>query len=86
MNGFKAVSRKLLTDPRVEPLRPVFVRYSLQYYFNFIAAHLKLRIIEIPVSRSYPGDNTSYSKIGGLSGRMKILAELFSTVTGRYNP
>lgn len=86
INGFKAVSRKLLEDPRVQPLRRVFVRYSLQYYFNYIAPRLGFRVVEIPVSRKYPADNTPYSKIGGLPGRFKIMAELLATISGRYNP
>ena len=31
-NGFRAYSRRLLTDPRVQPLRDVFSGYELHYY------------------------------------------------------
>jgi dolichol-phosphate mannosyltransferase len=78
MNGFKGCSRAFLSDPRVQPFRSVFVRYSLQYYLNYIAPRLGMRVVEIPVSRSYPSDGAPYSKIGGLWGRVKILAELFN--------
>ncbi len=86
MNGFKGVSRQLLEDRRVQPFRDVFVRYSLQYYLNYIAPRLGFRVCEIPVSRVYPADDSPYSKIGGLRGRLMILAELFATVIGRYGP
>lgn len=86
MNGFKGCSAALLRNPRVQPFRSVFVRYSLQYYLNYRAPRLGLRVTEVPVSRVYPGDGSPYSKIGGLQGRFKILAELLRTITGGYNP
>ncbi|MDE3016552.1 MAG: glycosyltransferase family 2 protein [Pseudomonadota bacterium] len=86
MNGFKAASRGFLTDRRVQPFRDIFVRYSLQYYFNYIAPRLGFRVTEIPVSRRYPADGTPYSKISGLGGRLGIMAELLAVVNGRYNP
>ena len=86
MNGFKACSRSFLSDPRVQPFRDVFVRYNLQYYLNYIAPKLGVRMTEIPVSRSYRNDHTPQSKIIGLRSRFKILLELFGTVTGRYDP
>jgi len=86
MNGFKACSRNFLGDPRVQPFRDCFVRYSLQYYLNYIAPKLGMRITEIPVSRSYHDQNTPHSKIIGLRSRLKILGELLRTVLGGYNP
>ena len=86
MNGFKACSRAFLCDPRAQLFRDVFAVYNFQYYFNYIAPKLGLRVIEIPVSRVYPDDGSPYSKIPGLRGRIRILFELLSTVTGRYNP
>lgn len=86
MNGYKACSRTFLLDPHVQPFRDVFVRYSLQYYFNYRAAKLKIRIAEVPVSRVYTIDKAPHSKIVGLRARLKILCELFNTVMGCYNP
>jgi len=86
MNGFKACSARFLRDPRVHPFRECFVRYSLQYYFNYIAPRLGIPIAQIPVSRCYHEENTPHSKIIGVRSRLSILLELFNTVTGRYNP
>ena len=86
MNGFKGCSRTFLLDPRVQPFRDIFIRYNLQYYFNFIAPKLGLRVAEIPVSRSYIIGNLPHSKIVGVGSRLKILMELINTVTGRYKP
>lgn len=86
MNGFKGCSRAFLCHPRVQPFRSIFVRYSLQYYFNYIAPKLRLRIAEIPVSRSYIIGDMPHSKIVGIRSRLKILMELLNTVAGRYNP
>ena len=86
MNGFKACSATFLRDPRVQPFRDVFVRYSLQYYLNYTAPRIGMRVAEIPVSRRYNADGLPHSKIIGLRARLKILGELFNTVLGRYNP
>jgi dolichol-phosphate mannosyltransferase len=86
MNGFKAFSARYLRDARVQPFRQVFDRYNLQYYLNYRAPKIGLKVIEVPVSRVYPADGTVPSKINGLKGRLHILLELFLTVVGGYNP
>ena len=86
MNGFKACSRAFLLHQGVQPLRHVFVRYGLQYYLNYRAAKLGVRLCEIPVTRRYRGGKTPQSKIVGYKAYLSILGELLSTVTGRYDP
>lgn len=86
INGFKAVSRALLEDPRVQPLRPVFRGYRLQYYLNYRAPRLRMRVTEIPVSRVYPAKGRTPTKITGLRGRVRILWQLAVTLAGGYNP
>lgn len=85
-NGFKAVSRAYLLDPRVHPFRPVFKKYNLQYYLNYRAPRLRLKVCEIPVVRLYPKTGKTPTKISGLAGRLDILKELFLTISGAYNP
>src|SRR3954469_5514100 len=75
-NGFRAYSRKLLTDIRVSPLRDVFVGYELHYYLAIRAARLGFRIVETPVTRSYPSEGTTPTKIRGLSGNIAVLKTL----------
>lgn len=86
MNGFKGISRKLIEHPGMQPLRDVFHYYSLQYYFNYRAPRLKLRVCEVAVSRKYPKEGQVPTKIHGLKAYYKILRELVKTCLGFYNP
>ena len=85
-NGFRAYSRKLLIDMRVSPLRDIFVGYELHYYLAIRAARLGYRIIETPVTRSYPRAGKTPTKITGLRGNLAVLKTLASVVRGEYDP
>jgi dolichol-phosphate mannosyltransferase len=85
-NGFRAYSRKLLTDMRVSPLRDVFLGYELHYYLAIRAARLGFRIIETPVTRSYPRGEAAPTKIRGFRGNLDVLKTLASVVRGEYDP
>ena len=50
-NGFRAYSRRLLADDRVQPLRDVFAASELYYYLAIRTARLGFRVIETPVTR-----------------------------------
>jgi len=84
-NGFRAYSRKLLTDLRVSPLREVFMGYELHYYLAIRAARLGFKVIETPVTRSYPIGKAP-TKIHGLSGNMAVLRTLAKAVRGAFDP
>src|SRR4051812_47622628 len=83
-NGFRAYSRKLLTDMRVSPLRDVFLGYELHYYLAIRAARLGFRIIETPVTRAYPRGEKTPTKITGFRGNLAVLRTLASVVRGEY--
>jgi glycosyltransferase involved in cell wall biosynthesis len=85
-NGFRAYSRKLLTDMRVSPLRDVFLGYELHYYLAIRAARLGFRVIETPVTRAYPRDGKVPTKISGLRGNLDVLKTLASVVRGEFDP
>jgi len=85
-NGFRAYSRRLLTDPRVQPLRDVFSGYELHYYLAIRAARVKLRVIETPVMRRYPESGKTPTKISPIRGNVLILRTLVSAALGRFNP
>jgi glycosyltransferase involved in cell wall biosynthesis len=85
-NGFRAYSRRLLTDPRVRPLRDVFSGYELHYYLAIRAARLRLRVIETPVIRRYPDTGKTPTKISPVRGNLLILRTLVSAALGRFNP
>ena len=83
-NAFRALSRKFLLDSRVRPFRKEFVRFSLQQYLVYIAGKLSFRIIEIPVSRSYPEFGKIPTKINS-AGVLVFIYEMFKVVFGLYN-
>jgi dolichol-phosphate mannosyltransferase len=85
-NGFRAYSRRLLTDMRVSPLRDVFLGYELHYYLAIRAARLGYKVIETPVTRSYPRDGKVPTKITGIRGNLDVLKTLASVVRGEFNP
>lgn len=85
-NGFRAYSRRFLTDPRVRPFRDVFQRYELHYYLAIRAARLGFRVAELPVTRAYPEGEATPTKIKGVRGNVGILRTLWRAVTGAYDP
>lgn len=85
-NGFRAYSRRLLTDPRVQPLRDVFVRYELHYYLAIRAARLGFRVIETPVTRRYPTTGKTPTKISPIRGNWLVLRTLFAAAAGKFDP
>ncbi|UUZ47154.1 hypothetical protein LP420_27115 [Massilia sp. B-10] len=45
--GFRAYSRKMLSDPRVAPFREVFASYELLAYLSLRVPQLGFRCIEL---------------------------------------
>ncbi len=85
-NGFRACSARLLRDPRVAPLREVFMGYELHYYLAIRAARLGFRVAEVPVTRTYPAAGPVPSKISPVRGSLTVLGALFAAVSGRFDP
>ena len=85
-NGFRAYSRRLLADARVQPLRDVFVRYELHYYLAIRAARLGFRVIETPVTRRYPNAGKTPTKISPIRGNWLVLRTLFAAAVGKFDP
>ena len=85
-NAFRAMSKKFLTDPRVQPFRKEFVRFNLQFYLIYRAAQLGFKVKDIPVVRVYPDDGSIPTKITSLHSKYLIIRELIITSFGGYNP
>jgi hypothetical protein len=85
-NGFRAYSRRLLADPRVAPLRDVFMGYELHYYLAIRAARLGFRVVETPVTRRYPASGKTPTKISPVRGNLRVLRTLAAAVLGRFDP
>src|SRR5712691_7381595 len=82
-NGFRAYSRRLLLDPRVQPFRDIFVGYELHYYLAIRAARLGLRVTEVPVARAYPKNQKPPTKISPVHGNFVILRTLLAACLHR---
>lgn len=85
-NGFRAHSRRLLASPDMAIFRDVFATYNLLFYIAVRAARLGMRVTELPVTRAYPRAGVTPTKISGLKGRIGIVRELLTAVTGGYSP
>lgn len=85
-NGFRAVSRRLLEDPRVAPFRDVFSGYELHYYLAIRAARLGYRVTEVPVTRAYPRGEKMPTKISLIRGNLAVLGALWRASTHHYDP
>jgi glycosyltransferase involved in cell wall biosynthesis len=85
-NGFRGYSARYLADPRVNPFRDIFDRYSLLFYLTVRAGQLGLRTTELPVTRSYPAGEKTPTKINGFRSRLSLFHELMKAALGKYNP
>jgi dolichol-phosphate mannosyltransferase len=85
-NAFRAYSRALLSDPRVQPFRDVFETYELLAYLSMRAPRLGFQTVEIPVTREYPGDRSGPTKISRVRGNWQLFRILCKALTGAYNP
>jgi dolichol-phosphate mannosyltransferase len=85
-NGFRALSRRVVLDPQVQPFRHVFDTYNLHYYLSVRIPRLGFRVKELPVRRAYPATGPTPSKIGGIGSKFKIIKLLLLAVLGRYSP
>jgi dolichol-phosphate mannosyltransferase len=85
-NAYRAYSRRYLTHPEVKPLRNVFQTYELLAYLSVRATQLGLRTCEVPVTRAYPSDSKTPTKISLIKGNIGLLKILFENIRGRYKP
>ena len=85
-NGYRAYSGRYLADPRVKPLRDVFMTYELLAYLSVRATRLGMKACEIPVTRAYPKSGKTPTKIRFFKGNQELLRILFKNMRGDYNP
>ncbi|MCM8781907.1 MAG: glycosyltransferase family 2 protein, partial [Candidatus Omnitrophica bacterium] len=85
-NGFKGLSKSFLLHPQLVPFRNIFSGYSLLFYFNFAAAKLKAKTLEIPVKRVYPNSGILPTKCKGIKMHLAIICDILKTVFGVLGP
>ncbi len=85
-NGYRAYSKKLLTDERVAPFRDIFETYELLFYLSVRAPKLGFKTKEIPVTRKYPKNVKIPTKISPIKGNLKLIKILIELLFEKYNP
>lgn len=83
-NGFRAYSKRLLLDSKVNPFRNIFISYELLFYLPVRAAQLRFKVTEIPVSRRYPKSKIP-TKIKNVRGHLDFLTTVIKVAFGCYN-
>ncbi len=85
-NAFRAHSRRYIADPRVSPFREVFQTYELLAYLSVRASQLGLNVCEIPVTRRYPENERTPTKIRFFRGNYLLFKILMTNLRGGYRP
>lgn len=84
-NGYRAFSRKYLTDSRVNIFRDIFISYELLFYLTVRANQIGAKTKEIPVVRTYPKGKIP-TKIIGWKGNLHMIKTALQVVFGYYHP
>ena len=79
-NAYRAYSRRYIEDKRVDVFRDIFDTYEL------LAYQLKMKTCEIPVTREYPLDEETPTKIKGIKGNYNLFKILILNMFGEYKP
>lgn len=85
-NAFRGYSRRYLKDKRVAVFRDIFSTYELLAYLSVRASQLGMKTCEIPVTRAYPLQGKTPTKISFFRGNWQLLSILFKNLFGFYNP
>jgi len=72
-NGFRAVRREVLTDPRLRLDQAWLDEYELEPYLYLRAIQLGYRTAEVPVTKVYPPRHMGQTKMKPITGWWSIL-------------
>lgn len=75
-NGFRAVHRRVLEDPRLDLDQRWLDEYELEPYLYIKALRLGYRSAEVPVSKIYPPKKLGQTKMKPITGWWSILRPL----------
>jgi dolichol-phosphate mannosyltransferase len=75
-NGFRAIRRTVLTDPRIDLDQPWLDEYELEPYLYLRAIRLGYRTVEVPVTKTYPPKALGQTKMKPVVGWWSILRPL----------
>lgn len=82
--GFRAYSRKMLLDERVNPFRDIFSEYELLAFLSHKVPQLGYKCCELPTVRRYPTGEVP-TKITAFRGNLKVFQTLVLACCGYYN-
>lgn len=83
--GYRAYSRKMLLDEKVQPFRNIFMTYELLAYLSYRVPKLGYKCVEIATSRIYPPGEVP-TKISSLSGNFTVFRILIFSCLSLFNP
>lgn len=83
-NGYRGFSRRMLFDKKIGIFRDIFMNYELITFLPIAAGRLRYKVKEVPVSRIYPKDEPTPTKITGLKSYADLLKILFKSGIGSY--
>lgn len=83
-NAYRAYSKKYLEHKEVKPFRDIFITYELLAYLSVRASQLGLKTCEVPVTRSYPKNEKTPTKISPLKGNWLLFSILIKNAFGKY--
>ena len=75
-NGFRAVHRRVLTDPRIVLAQSWLDEYELEPYLYLRTIQLGYRTVEVPVTKIYPPKQLGQTKMTPIVGWWSILRPL----------
>jgi len=75
-NGFRAVHRRILEDPRLDLGQDWLDAYELEPYLYIKAIRMGYRTTEVPVTKVYPPKKLGQTKMKPISGWWSILKPL----------
>lgn len=75
-NGFRAATTELLADPELRLDQEWLDEYELEVYLLFRARKLGYRVVEVPVTKTYPPKDLGQTKMKPIIGWWSILRPL----------
>jgi len=75
-NGFRAVHRRVLVDPRLDLTQPWLDQYELEPYLYLRAIQMGYRTVEVAVTKVYPPKRLGQTKMKPIAGWWSILRPL----------
>ena len=75
-NGFRAIHRRVLSDPGLDLFQPWLDEYELEPYLYIRAIQLGHRTVEVPVTKIYPPKSLGQTKMKPFIGWWSMLRPL----------